>query len=75
MKSGATESGMTCICPDFVYRDGKCKHIMATIYYLEVQKETPNGTVTKRNTNRKGSRRFRTYLASKEAAKSRERFE
>jgi hypothetical protein len=41
----ATESGMTCDCPDFVYRGGKCKHRAATRYYLEVQKETSKGTV------------------------------
>ena len=44
----ATNSGMTCTCPDFVYRGGKCKHILATKYYLEVQKETPQGTVTEK---------------------------
>ena len=44
----ATESGMTCDCPDFAYRGGKCKHIMATRYYLEVQKETPSGIVTEK---------------------------
>jgi len=44
----ATESGMTCTCPDFVYRGGRCKHIAATRYYLEVQKETPQGTVTEK---------------------------
>ena len=41
----ATETGMMCDCPDFVYRGGKCKHIMATRYYLEVEKDTPQGTV------------------------------
>lgn len=40
-----TKTGMICTCPDFVYRGGKCKHIVATKYYLEVQKETPNGIV------------------------------
>lgn len=40
-----TESGMTCDCPDFVYRGGKCKHIQATRYYLEIEKDTPTGTV------------------------------
>ena len=44
----ATESGMTCDCPDFVYRGGKCKHIMATRYYLEIEKETPTGTITEK---------------------------
>jgi len=38
---------MTCICPDFVYRGGKCKHIQATCYYL-VEKDTPQGTVTEK---------------------------
>ena len=41
-------TGMTCTCPDFVYRGGKCKHIMATRYYLEVEKDTPKGTVTEK---------------------------
>ena len=44
----ATESGMTCDCPDFVYRGGKCKHIQATRYYLEIEKDTPQGTVTEK---------------------------
>jgi transposase len=44
----ATESGMTCDCPDFVYRGGKCKHIAATRYYLEIEKDTPTGTVTEK---------------------------
>jgi len=26
----ATPNGMTCTCPDFVYRGGKCQHITAT---------------------------------------------
>ncbi len=43
-----TKSGMTCDCPDFVYRGGKCKHIMATRYYLQVEKDTPTGTVTEK---------------------------
>jgi uncharacterized Zn finger protein len=43
-----TINGMTCTCPDFVYRGGKCKHIMATRYYLEVEKDTPKGTVTEK---------------------------
>jgi transposase len=41
----STPNGMTCTCPDFVYRGGKCKHIQATRYYLEVEKDTPQGTV------------------------------
>ena len=43
-----TRDGMTCTCPDFVYRGGRCKHILATKYYLEVQKETPQGIVTEK---------------------------
>jgi transposase len=39
---------MTCTCPDFVYRGGKCKHIQATRYYLQVEKDTPTGTVTEK---------------------------
>jgi transposase len=44
----ATPNGMTCNCPDFVYRGGKCKHIQATRYYLEIEKDTPTGTVTEK---------------------------
>lgn len=44
----ATPSGMTCTCPDFVYRGGKCKHIQATRYYLQVEKDTAQGTVTEK---------------------------
>jgi transposase len=44
----ATPNGMTCTCPDFVYRGGKCKHIAATRYYLQVEKDTPQGTVTEK---------------------------
>ena len=44
----ATPKGMTCTCPDFVYRGGKCKHIQATRYYLEIEKDTPQGTVTEK---------------------------
>jgi transposase len=44
----STPTGMTCTCPDFVYRGGKCKHIMATRYYLEVEKDTPKGVVTEK---------------------------
>ena len=40
-----TTDGMTCTCPDFAYRGGKCKHIAATKYYLEVEKNTPHGVV------------------------------
>ncbi len=43
-----TKTGMTCTCPDFVYRGGKCKHIAATRYYLEIEKDTPTGTVTEK---------------------------
>jgi transposase len=44
----ATPNGMTCTCPDFVYRSGKCKHIAATRFYLEIEKDTPQGTVTEK---------------------------
>jgi hypothetical protein len=44
----ATPNGMTCTCPDFVYRCGKCKHIQATRYYLQVEKDTPQGPVTEK---------------------------
>lgn len=39
-----TTYGMTCTCKDFLNRGGKCKHILATKYYLEIEKETPQGT-------------------------------
>jgi len=38
-----TKDGITCTCPDFIYRGGRCKHIAATKYYLEVEKDTPHG--------------------------------
>ncbi|MCK9442434.1 MAG: SWIM zinc finger domain-containing protein [Methanothrix sp.] len=43
-----TKEGITCDCPDFVYRGGKCKHIAATRYYLQVEKDTPGGVVTEK---------------------------
>lgn len=39
-------NGMTCTCPDFVYSCSRCKHIVATRYYLGVEKDTPQGTFT-----------------------------
>jgi transposase len=44
----ATPEGMTCTCPDFVKRGGICKHIASIRYYLEVQRDTPEGTVTEK---------------------------
>ena len=44
----STQTGMTCTCPDFVYRGGKCKHIAATRYYLEIENDTPEGVVTEK---------------------------
>ena len=44
----ATPNGMTCTCPDFLYRGGRCKHIAATRFYLEIEKDTPQGTVTEK---------------------------
>lgn len=38
-----TKEGMTCSCPDFLYRRGRCKHIASIRYYLEVEKDTPHG--------------------------------
>lgn len=43
-----TTSGMTCTCKYFVTRGGKCKHILATRYYLEVERETTQGVVTEK---------------------------
>jgi hypothetical protein len=47
-KVKSTKDGMTCTCPDFVYRGGKCKHIQATRYYLEIEKDIPQGVVTEK---------------------------
>lgn len=44
----STSEGMTCTCSDYVKRGGVCKHIIATRFYLEVHKDTPNGTVTEK---------------------------
>src|SRR5208337_2051523 len=44
----ATPEGMTCTCPDFLKRGVPCKHILATRFYLEVQRDTPEGTVTEK---------------------------
>lgn len=43
-----TDYGMTCTCKDFKTRGGKCKHILATNYYLQVEKETPQGVVVEK---------------------------
>lgn len=37
-----------CNCPDYVTRGGECKHIMATRYYIEVQRDTVTGVHTER---------------------------
>ena len=44
----ATETGMTCTCPDFIKRGVPCKHILATRFYLEIQRDTPKGTTTEK---------------------------
>jgi transposase len=44
----STNSGMTCTCSDFVKRGEACKHILATRFYLEIQKDTSKGTVTEK---------------------------
>jgi transposase len=38
--------GWRCNCPDYLNRGGECKHILATRFYLEIQRDTPEGTVT-----------------------------
>ncbi len=43
-----TDKGMTCTCPDFIKHGMPCKHILATRFYLEVQRDTPKGTVTEK---------------------------
>ncbi len=43
-----TDKGMTCTCPDFQKRGLPCKHISASRYYLEVQRDTPKGTVSEK---------------------------
>lgn len=37
-----------CNCPDYITRGGECKHILATRYYLEVQRETLTGTISEK---------------------------
>jgi len=37
-----------CNCPDFITHGGQCKHVLAIRYYLEIQKDTPEGTVTEK---------------------------
>ena len=44
----STHEGMTCTCPDFITRGKPCKHILATRFYLEIQKVTPKGTITEK---------------------------
>jgi transposase len=44
----ATPEGMTCTCPDFIKRGVPCKHILATRFYLEIQRDTPKGTTTEK---------------------------
>ncbi|MGB7992346.1 IS5 family transposase [Methanoregula sp.] len=43
-----TDKGMTCTCSDFIKRGMPCKHILATRFYLEIQRDTPKGTVTEK---------------------------
>jgi predicted nucleic acid-binding Zn finger protein len=43
-----TGHGAECSCPDFQSRHQPCKHILGLRYYLEVQKDTPQGTVTEK---------------------------
>ena len=42
------KNGAECNCPDFQNRHQPCKHILGLRYYLEVQKDTPQGTVTEK---------------------------
>ncbi|MBI5000724.1 MAG: transposase [Euryarchaeota archaeon] len=41
-------SGWKCNCLDHEKRGVDCKHILATKYYLEIQKGSPEGTVTEK---------------------------
>jgi transposase len=43
-----TGRGTECSCPDFQTRHQPCKHILGLRYFLEVQKDTPQGTVTEK---------------------------
>ncbi len=43
-----TGHGAECSCPDFQTRHQPCKHILGLRYYLEIQKDTPKGTVTEK---------------------------
>lgn len=36
----STMKGMTCTCKDFARYGGKCKHIIATRYYLGIERNT-----------------------------------
>lgn len=37
-----------CNCPDWIKREEDCKHVFAARYYIQVEKDTPEGTVTER---------------------------
>src|SRR5208283_3837345 len=43
-----TGTGAECSCPDFQNHHKPCKHILGLRYYLEIQKDTPQGTVTEK---------------------------
>src|SRR5208283_930653 len=43
-----TGTGAECSCPDFQNYHKPCKHILGLRYYLEIQKDTPKGTVTEK---------------------------
>jgi transposase len=43
-----TGHGAECSCPDFQNYHKPCKHILGLRYYLEIQKDTPKGTVTEK---------------------------
>lgn len=42
------KKGAECSCPDFQHYHKPCKHILGLRYYLEVQKDTPKGTITEK---------------------------
>ena len=38
----STEKGWTCSCPDFIFREQKCKHIFAVELSLEIRRRIEN---------------------------------
>ena len=45
----STEAGWNCSCPDFVFREQKCKHIFAVELSLVLQVTVPFGRIQNRH--------------------------